>query len=195
MWLKFWQKIVRFIDPKLEKYRVKREEPVKKLESPKYTPRTLADFVGVVQRTPKSVLSTRDRKRIAAVMSFDERTVGDLMVPRSKMIFVGGDEMLGPLVLDKLYKLGFMDFPVMDAKGKVKGIINTEALNALEIRKMEKAEKYVDENVRYLHENDLLSFAVEEIRRTNGHYYLVRGEREELVGFFTLQMLLDYFVV
>ena len=117
------------------------------------------------------------------------------MVPRSKMIFVGGDEMLGPLVLDKLYKSGFMDFPVMDAKGKVKGIINTEALNALEIRKMEKAEKYVDENVRYLHENDLLSFAVEEIRRTNGHYYLVRGEREELVGFFTLQMLLDYFVV
>lgn len=196
MWLKFWQKIVRFIDPKLEKYRVKREAPgpTKKVE-PKYTPRTLEDFVGVVQRTPKSVLSARDRKRIAAVMSFDERTVGDLMVPKSKMIFVSGDEMLGPLVLDKLYKSGFMDFPVVDAKDKVKGIINTEALNALEIRKMEKAEKYVDKNVWYLHENDLLSFAVEEIRRTNGHYYLVRDEREELVGFFTLQMLLDYFVI
>jgi CBS domain containing-hemolysin-like protein len=78
MWHSFLQKIVKLIDPKLEKYREKKE-----VEKPKpYAPKTLEDFVGVIQRTPKSVLSSQDRKKIAAIMSFDERTVDDLMVPR-----------------------------------------------------------------------------------------------------------------
>ena len=194
MWLEFWQRIVKWVDPKLEKYRVKREEPVKPLKKLEFTPRTLEDFVGVVRRTPKSVLSGDDRKRIAAVMSFNERTVGELMVPKSKMIFVSSGEMLGPLVLDKLYRSGWTNFPVVDAKERVKGVINTEALNALEVRKMEKAEKYVDKKVLYLHERDLLTFAVEEIERTNGYYFLVLDERGGLVGFFTVQMLLDYLI-
>ena len=116
------------------------------------------------------------------------------MVPKSKMIFVSSGEMLGPLVLDKLYRSGWTNFPVVDAKERVKGVINTEALNALEVRKMEKAEKYVDKKVLYLHERDLLTFAVEEIERTNGYYFLVLDERGGLVGFFTVQMLLDYLI-
>lgn len=189
MWQKFLQKVVRFLDPKLEKYREHRPEFKRE-----FTPKTLEDFIEVIQRTPKSVLSARDRKRIAAVMSFDERTVGDLMLPKSKMVFVKDSEMLGPLVLDKLYKSGFTNFPVIDAKEKVKGFINTEALNALEIRKMEKADKYVDKKVNYLHTKDSLGSVVEEIAQKNGYYYLVLDENNELAGYFTVQMLLDYLI-
>ena len=183
------KRFTKWIDPKLEKYRG-HHSGVK----PKYIPKTLEDFIGVIQRTPKSVLSSEDRERIAAVMSFDERTVGDLMLPKSKMVFVKDSEMLGPLVLDKLYKSGFTNFPVIDAKEKVKGFINTEALNALEIRKMEKADKYVDNKVNYLHEKDSLKTVVDEIAQKNGYYYLVLDEKNELVGFFTVQMLLDYLI-
>lgn len=193
MWQNFLQKIVKFIDPKLERYREKPAEPVKKI-APKYTPRTMEDFVGVIRRTPLSVLSTKERNRIAAVMSYDSRTVGELMVRKDRMVFVKDKEMLGPLVLDKLYKSGFTNFPVVDAKGKVKGIINTEALNALEVREMEKAEKYLDTEVHYLHAHDALRFAVEEIERTGKWYFLVMDEDEQLVGFFTVQILLEYLV-
>ena len=75
---------------------------------------------------------------------------------------------------------------------KVKGIIHTEALNALEIKKTDRAEKYLDKNVCYLHLNDSLKFAVEEIERTNSYYFLVLDESDSLAGFFTIQMLLDY---
>ena len=184
------KKITRWLDPKLEKYRGEKIPETK----PIYTPRSLEDFVGVIRRTPKSVLSLKDRDRIAAVMSFDERTVSDLMIPKSKMVFVGENELLGPLVLDKLYKSGFTNFPVVDAKEKIKGVINTEALNALEIRKMEKAEKYLDKNVNYLHAEDSLKIAIEEIERKNGFYYLVLDKNNDLVGFFTVQMLLDYLI-
>ncbi len=43
-----------------------------------------------------------------------------------------------------------------------------------------------------LHEKDSLEFAVAEIGRTNAYYFLVLDTKEELAGFFTVQMLLDY---
>ena len=190
MWFRILQKIVRFLDPKMEKYRERKPE----VKPPKYMPKSMEEFVDVIRRTPKSVISMTDRQRIAAIMSFDTRTVGDLMVGKNKMVFVGEKEILGPLTLDKLYRSGFTNFPVVDTKEKVVGVIHTEALNALEIRKAEQASKYMDKQVNYLKASDTLQDAVEEIERTNGYYFLVRDEKEELVGFFTIQILLDYLV-
>ncbi len=187
MWFRFLQKFVKFLDPKLEKYR----EHSPKVK-PKYTPKTLKEFIGVLQRTPKSILSTNDRNRIAAIMSFDERQVGQLMVEKNQMVFVNSKDILGPLTLDKLYKSGFTNFPVVDNKEKVKGIIHTEALNALEIKKTDRAEKYMSKDVYYLHDTDSLKYAVEEIERTNSYYFLVLDKDNTLAGFFTIQMLLDY---
>ena len=188
MFDRLMRKFVKAIDPKLEKYR----EP--KAPARKYTPESLEDFIGVIQRTPKSVLSTKERERIAAIMSFNDRRVGDLMAPKSKIVFVKRKEVLGPLVLDKLYKSGFTNFPVVDEKNKVVGIIHTEALNALEIKKTDLAEKYMDKNVAYLHEKDSLRLVVEEIERTNSYYFLVESDVDDLVGCFTVQMLMDYLV-
>lgn len=176
------------MDPRLEKYRPKKP-PV-----PKYTPKTLEEFIQLIQRTPKSVVSTKDRERIAAVMSFGDRTVGDLMAPRNEIVFVSEDEILGPLVLDRLYKSGFKNFPVVDGRGKVVGMIHTEALNALEIRETDRAGKYMDAKVNYLNVRDSLKDAVHEIERTNSYYFLVRDEKKVMVGCFTIQMLLDYLI-
>ena len=183
---------------KIEKYRATEpasaepapEAPIKKSE--KYTPKTLEDFIGVISRTPKSILDDVGRGRIAAVMSFDDRLVSDLMIPKSKMIFVNEKDLLGPLMLDKLYKSGFLNFPVVDNSNKVKGVLHTEALNALEIKKTDRAGKYMEKGVAYLHETDSLKKAVEEIERTNAYYFLVLDKNETLAGFFTVQMLLSY---
>ena len=185
------QRIVKWLDPKLEKFRTKKPTPKKPTVS-KYTPNSLEDFIDVLRRTPKNILSDQDRNRIAAIMSFDSRTIDKLMVEKSKMIFVNNKDILGPLVLDKLYKSGFTNFPVVDNHNKVKGIIHTEALNTLEIRKTDRAEKYMDKHVNYLHLGDSLEFVVEEIERTNSYYFLVLDKDESLAGFFTIQMLLDY---
>ncbi|MBR0465617.1 hypothetical protein IJJ02_02410 [Candidatus Saccharibacteria bacterium] len=182
------RKFVKWLDPKLDKFR-SAKTPAK---PPKYTPKTLEEFIDVLRRTPKSILSDADRARIAAIMSFDDKKISDLMVEKDKMIFVNHKEILGPLTLDKLYKSGFTNFPVVDNGGKVKGIIHTEALNALEIKKTDRAEKYLDKEFYYLHMNDSLSFAVEEIERLGSHYFLVLDDKDSLAGFFTTQMLLDY---
>ena len=185
MWHEFLCKFVKFLDPKLEKYREKK--PTKK-----YAPNSLEEFIDVLRRTPKSILSSKDRARIAAIMNFDERCVSDLMIPKSKMIFVNAKDVLGPLVLDKLYKSGFTNFPVVDNYEKVKGIIHTEALNALEVKKTDRAEKYMSKDINYLHTDDSLRFVISEIERTNSYYFLVLDKDNTLAGFFTIQQLLDY---
>ena len=99
------QKFTRWIDPKLDKYRTKKPTS-KPTTPPKYTPHSLEEFIDVLKRTPKSILSDQDRDRIAAIMCFEERTVGELMVMKPDMVFVDAKEILGPLTLDKLYKSG-----------------------------------------------------------------------------------------
>ncbi|MDO4526649.1 MAG: CBS domain-containing protein [Candidatus Saccharibacteria bacterium] len=168
------------------------EEPEIKPKPKPYTPTSVQDFIGVIKRTPLSVISKKGRARIAAVMSFDERIIADLMIPKTKMVFVNSKDLLGPLMLDRLYKSGFTNFPVVDNHDHVKGIIHTEALNALEIKKTDRAEKYMDKTVSYLHTTDSLEFAVEEIERTNSYYFLVLDPSDELAGFFTAKILLDY---
>ena len=180
------RKFVKFIDPKLQKYRPKSPAPKK------FVPNSLEEFIDVLRRTPKKILSDSDRNRISAIMNFENRTVADLMVKKDKMVFVHQKDFLGPLTLDKLYKSGFTNFPVVDDKDRVKGIIHTEALNTLEIKKTDRAEKYLDKNVCYLHLHDSLKFVVDEIERTNSYYFLVLNEEDSLAGFFTIQMLLDY---
>ena len=157
-----------------------------------YAPKDLHDFINVIRHTPLSILSQKDRARIAAVMSFDDRIVADLMTPKSAMVFVGTKDFLGPLMLDKLYKSGFTNFPVVDSHDHVKGILHTEALNALEIKKTDRADKYMDKNVSYLHTTDTLKHAVEEIERTNSFYFLVLDPSNDLAGFFTAGALFDY---
>lgn len=179
---------MRWLDPKLERFREKRPEK-------KYVPKSIEEFIDVIRRTPKNVLSIRERERIAAVMSFEERKVEDIMIPKKEMVFVSENEYLGPLILDKLYKSGFTHFPVVDKMERVKGVIHTEALNALEIKKTDKAEKYLDRDVKYLHVGDSLAFAIEEVLRTDGLYFMVLGKNEELEGFLTIKEILGYFVV
>ena len=181
------RKIIKWLDPKLEKYRQKPD-----IKPSKYTPKNLEDFIDILRRTPRNILNQQDRNRIAAIMSFNERHVKDLMAPKSQTPFVSNKEVLGPLVLDKLYQSGFTQFPVTDGRGKVIGIIHTEALNTLEIKKTDRASKYLDPAVYYLHDTDSLQFAIEEIERTGSSYFLVLDTSDQTIGCFTTQILLDY---
>lgn len=185
MFRRFMEKVVALLDPKLEKYRSTKQA---------YKPTTLAEFVKLLRRTPQTVLSTSDRERIASIMGFEGRKVRDLMIKKPDMVFVHEKDFLGPLMLDKLYKSGFTHFPVVDQADHLLGTIHTEALNTLEIKKTDRAMKYLDKNVHYLHENDSLRFMVMEINRTNHFYFFVLNDKEELTGFLTLEILLNYLV-
>lgn len=188
MWFQFLQKFVRFIDPKLEKYRIKRPIAKPTIEAPAST----ADFIKLIRHTPESVLTKTDRARIAAVMSYDDKIVSDLMLPRSQMVFVRDTELIGPLVLDKLFKSGLTHFPVKDDHEKIIGILHTESLNTLEERNIDTARRFADSHFGTVRTTDPLDVLVREVKQHGYYFFLVHDPAGRLVGSITTDMLLNY---
>ncbi len=183
------KKFTKWVDPKLEKYREVKEPET----PPPYTPKTLEDFIGVMKRAPKSVLSGKDRARIAASMAFSERHVSDIMTPRSEITFVYEHDFLGPLMLDKLYKSGSSHFPVLSSDGRqVIGVISTEQLNSLEIKNTDRATKYLSKRIYYLRVDYTLEQALAAFLRTNCFFFIVIDYAGQLVGLLTYNMLVAY---
>ena len=95
-------------------------------------------------------------------------------------------------MLDKLYKSGFEHFPVLDKQKHIVGVIHTESLNSLEIRKTDKASKYLDKNVFYLREDYTLDQALAAFMRTNSFIFMVINKSEELVGLMSFEMMMKF---
>lgn len=187
----FLEKLVRWLDPKLERFREKKPEPV--VEEPVYTPNTLEDFISVVRRTPASILSKTDKACLASAISFRERRVDSIMLPREKITFVHEHDFMGPLMLDKLYKSGFSHFPVLSTDGRqIVGIIHTEMLNSLEIKKSDRAANFTDKTVYYLRADYTLEQAMSTFLRTNSFFFIVINAAGQVVGLLTYRMLVTH---
>lgn len=186
------EKIARWLDPKLEPYRPAPPPPPEPPKPAPYTPKNLMDLLGVIRRTPRTVLTDRERGVIAAAMSFSERRVTDIMLPKDKITFVHDKDFLGPLMLDKLYRSGFSHFPVVDFNGRLVGLLHTKSLNNLEIRDTDRAEKYLDPTVYYLRNDYTLEQALAAFLRTNCYFFMVVDRMGAIVGLLTYKMLAVY---
>ena len=179
------RRLVRFLDPRLEKYR----EPAEPTTPEIFMPESLADLFWLLKKTPKSVLSDEERELIIAAMTFNERRVRDVMLPKAEMIFVKAEEVLGPLVLDKLYKSGQSHFSVKDKNGKIIGLLHTELLNSLEIKETDTAEKYLDPEIYYMREDYTLDMAMAAFLRTNCYFFLVINRAGVVTGLMSFEEL------
>ena len=178
------RKVVKWLDPKLEKYRGPKE---------KFTPKDTRELIELLKRTPKEVLSSQEKNMFAAMMSLRERRVAEIMLPKDEMTFVEEDEILGPLTLDRLYQSGFSHFPVVDKRGKIKGAIDTDALNSLQVKESVKAKDCLGEGkIVFLNEKTTLWEVIDEFLRTNNLFFVVTNESEEMIGVVTFEMVIYY---
>lgn len=185
----FMKKLTAWLDPKLERFR----EPQPEKELPPYVPKTLEDFIGVLQRTPKDILGYKEREVISSAMTFKDKHVADIMLPRKMITFVYEHDFLGPLMLDKLYKSGFEHFPVLSSDGhQIVGLIHTESLNSLEIKNTDRASNFLDKKVYYLRTDYTLEQALAAFLRTNCFFFVVVDTQGHLAGLLTYDMMLAY---
>lgn len=212
----FMTGFTRWIDPKLTKYRTHgaqhlTPEPTKHTPAktakiteanpegknhtptPKdYTPTSTADFLSLLKRTPRSVLSSRERHVIATIMNFPTSRVSELMLPQTAITYVHDDEVLGPLTLDRLYHSGYQHFPVLNHDRRIIGLIHTTSFNNLEIKETRRVKDILDPNICYVREDYTLNQALAAFLRTNSYFFLVVDHYERIVGMLTYQMLVDY---
>lgn len=116
--------------------------------------------------------------------------VADIMTPQSAMVYVHDDEVLGPLVLDRLYRSGLQHFPVLNYDLKIIGLIHTAAFNALEIRETSRVVDILDAKVCYLREDYSLEQALAAFVRTGCQIMLVVDRFERVAGLLAYDKLI-----
>lgn len=173
------KRLTKFLDPKLARFRATPEPPEP------YTPPTKPALMALLKRTPASVLSLDERTIISAAMSFRDRPVKDIMIPKTDITFVHETDFLGPLMLDQLYKTGLAHFPVINHSGRIVGLLHTSALTSLRIKDTDRAKKYLDENVYYLRSDYTCEQALAALMRTGSQFFVVLDRAENPVGLLT----------
>lgn len=176
-------KFVKWLDPKLAKFRT----PEKKAP---YVPQTPKEFIGVLKRTPESILPGNQRNLIAGVMTFDQIPVSEIMTERSDIMFLNESDFLGPLLLDKMFKTGDTHFPVLDKDGNVFGYVNTEDIDPLKITEDQPLDQFINKKVYFARADYSLQMLLATFLRSDCTYCVVINKEEHVVGAVTMDTLI-----
>lgn len=159
-----------------------------------FMPETTADLVWLIKKCPENVLSKSDRKKIMTMMTFSDRKARDVMTPRGDITFVHENDFMGPLTLDKLYKSGLSHFPVLNTKGGIAGVLDTDSLNKLEIKDTDRASSFVNPKVFYVRDNYTLPMVLAAFIRTDSSFLIVINSDEQIVGLVNFKDLISQIV-
>ena len=206
---KMMAKLVKALDPRFDKYREKpmadsekvREkdrqkheeqlEAAVKMEHENYTPQSEKELVQLIRRTPREILSVRNRNLISGAMSFEKRKASLIMMPRDDITFLKDSDFLGPLYLDKLYKTGDTIFPVLNKAKKVCGLIRTNKLDLLHITKDQPVTKLMEHDVAFARDDYTLEQLLAVFLRNHTDYVLIIDKDEKLLGYAELNSLIS----
>ena len=134
----------------------------------------------------------KDEEKIASgALSFGTELVKDAMTPRSVVVSLRGDLILGEEVTEKLTKHGYSRFPVLDEAGNnVRGILYAYKLIGKDAAK-KRISELMDHSVHYLNEDETLDKALAAFIKTKHHMFVVVNKFSDYVGILTLEDILE----
>jgi len=133
------------------------------------------------------ILTEDEKTRILSGLSFSDKRVLDIMVPRDKIAFIKKSEFLGPLTLNELHKICHKRLPVIGSDlDHIVGILYLKSLLDLDIKKSTTAEKAMDTKVYYIHRYSDLSRALATFIKTHQDMLIVIDKNRQTVGLLTV---------
>ncbi len=138
------------------------------------------------------ILTLEEKKLIINGLSFGDRLVSSIMTPRSVIDSIKKSEFLGPLMLDELHKTGHSRLPVYDGDiDHIIGILHTQSLLTLDIKRSVTAEKAMEPRVFYIREDQTLQHALAAFLKTHHQLFIVVNKYRETVGLLTLEDVIE----
>ena len=140
------------------------------------------------------VLTSDEKSLIISSLSFVDKTVQQIMTPKSVVDTISKDEILGPLVLDDLHKTGHSRFPVINGDiDHVVGVLHLRDVLTVDSSKKATAtvESAMSKKVFYIRQDHTLHQALSAFLRTHHHLFMVINEFHETVGIVTLEDTLE----
>jgi magnesium and cobalt transporter len=123
-------------------------------------------------------------------LSFGEKTVGSIMVPRAEVVAVRDDDVIGPILMDELYDSKHSRFPVLHGESDyIIGVLYLRDL--ISARQGGRVGDIVKHNVQYVHDEQTLYRVLHAFLTTKQHMFVVIDSDEEYVGLVTIEDVLE----
>ena len=133
---------------------------------------------------------TADELRILRhTLSFGDKTVHDIMTPRSVVVSVAANETLSPIVLDELHKSGHSRFPVLGPEKEIVGLLYVHDL--MEIKTHALVQEVMHPKVYFVNEEREIDHVLQAFLRTKQHLFMVVNAYAEVVGVVTIEDVIE----
>lgn len=137
-----------------------------------------------------SRFSGEELSLVSHALTYSEKQVHEVMVPRKVVRILSANETIGPIMMGELHDSGHSRFPIYD--GTEENIVGTLFLrDLLNARKGGQIRKIMDPHVFYVHEDYTLEQALHAFLKTKRHMFIVVNAFEEFVGIITIEDILE----
>lgn len=183
--------LVRTLQPLLDRIAVfvRKRRPLR-LHTGLYQKEDLVALLEQQKSQPDSRISNGEIALLQHALSFGDKQVRDVLVPRRAVRTVHTDDTIGPLLMDELHKSGYSRFPVFDAEQDV-AVGTLYMKDLVRARQGGKVRNVVRPEVFYVSEDFTLYQALQAFLKTKHHLFIVVNGFEEIVGIITIEDILE----
>jgi CBS domain containing-hemolysin-like protein len=158
-----------------------------------YQKSDLVELLQLQKDQPDSRIATGEIDMLSHALSFGDKLVSDILIPKRVVDEVSADEAIGPILTDELHKSGHSRFPVYE--GKKDNIVGILYLRDLILNKKTGTVRSVMKgHLTYVHEDFTLYQTLEAFIKTKQHLFLVVNKFEEFVGIITIEDVIEQMV-
>jgi CBS domain containing-hemolysin-like protein len=148
----------------------------------------LADLISHIS---PQILPRSDRETLLSELEFSNKTVADVMTPRTMIDTVSIDDTIGPLLLDRLHRTGHSRFPVIqeDVDHVVGMLYLHELIGGKSVPS--KVKQAMHGEVYFVGEGRDLEHALHAFLQSHHHLFIVVNEYRETVGILSLEDVIE----
>ena len=152
------------------------------------------ELIDIVKRSESAirVLTSDERGIVGHALTFGDKIIGDVMVPRRVVKGVSVEAQVNIKLLKNLHDSGFSRFPVFE--GDLDHIVGTLYLKDLVGQaktNVKKIKDICDSQVYFVNQNKTLNHALNAFLRTKHHLFIVVNEFEEMTGVITIEDIIE----
>lgn len=158
-----------------------------------YQKSDLAELLQAQKDQPDNRIAAGEIDLLVHALSFGDKLVGDVLIPKRVVTTVSADEAIGPILTDELHKSGHSRFPVYD--GKHDNIVGVLFLRDLILNKQTgSVRKVMQPHLTFVHEDFTLYQTLQAFIKTKQHLFIVVNAFEEFVGIITIEDIIEQIV-
>jgi CBS domain containing-hemolysin-like protein len=126
-----------------------------------------------------------------SALTFGDKIVRDVMIPRSKVVAVSATDAIGPILMTELHDSGHTRFPVYEDKDSEKVVGTLYLRDLLNIKAGGHVRDHMATKVFYLHDETPLDRALQAFLGSKHHLFIVVNSFEDILGVVTIEDILE----